>query len=275
MLALSMSAFRHKRTTRTMPPEVASLRLAASGRPRSESFRTVEDPELRRHCSQRMLHQPVMLPGQPPERPPPHPFPLGAAPIENTELPIQPLAQSIRLPRGTVAGILSCAGIGEPMTVPAGEDTAAIEDRHAPPAAGSWANEPRARAAQVAGSPDDPHTVFLITPFSAGRLAAIAQDHEISLRSCADRAHDARAPSPRPDRSAARPEHPFPRPAPHVETATIVRRGFRAVAPSISAARSAHRLSRNHLANCTDTQRGKRERRRTKPSAHATSKRPL
>lgn len=191
-----------------------------------------------------------MLAGQPPERPPPHPFPLGPAPVEDTGFPAQTLPKPVRLPCGTVAGIFARAGVGQPMAVSAGEDPAAIQDRHAPAAAHSRADEPGARAAQVACGSVDGDPVFLVAPFAAGRLTTIAQDHEVGLRSHADRSHDSAAPPPRPDRTAARPEHSLARPSPHVDGEAFLRRGLGPVAPTVSAARTAHGLSRNHLANC-------------------------
>jgi hypothetical protein len=54
-------------------------------------------------------------------------------------------------------------------------------------------------------------------------------------------------------RPIARPQHPFPRPAPHVQSAVIVGRRLRAIAPAVPATRAAH------MSNVSLPDRGRRK----------------
>ena len=170
---------------------------------------------------------------------PAHPFRLLAPSVQNARLPAQPRPKPVSSPCSTSTRILARAGIGEPIAAAAGEDAAAVEGRHAPPAADGRADEPGARTAEFARSVHDAHGILLILPLSVAATMPVDQDHAVSLGPQLDRGHGLTVARPLPSAPIARPQHIFPRPAPHVQSAVIVRCGLRAVAPAVPATRPA------------------------------------
>src|SRR2546421_5302491 len=68
-----------------------------------------------------------------------------------------------------------------PIAEPTGKDAAAVEDRHAAPAADSRANEPGARTAEVARRADDAHGILFVLQFLAAAAMPVDQDHAVVL----------------------------------------------------------------------------------------------
>src|SRR5580704_4164690 len=122
-----------------------------------------------------------MLRGQPLECTPAHPLRLATSAIQDARLPLQPRSEPVSSPCSTSTDILARAGIGELIAAPTGEDAAAVEDRHAPPAADRRADEPGAFASEVAWHAHDAHGIVLILPFSVATAIPVDQDHAVLL----------------------------------------------------------------------------------------------
>jgi hypothetical protein len=103
----------------------------------------------------------------------------------------------------------------------------------------------------MAGRAGDVDGIFLVLPLAPAAAMAIGQDHAVRLGTHLDRCHLLAVPQRLPSAAIARLQHALAHPAPHVEPAQLVRRRSGAVAPTVATAGSAHRLCRNHLANCT------------------------
>lgn len=102
-----------------------------------------------------------MFASQPLERPPPHPLWPRAIAVQNPSLPAKAFAYPLRPPHRPIDGALPRTRIGEPVTRPARECRAAIEDRHAASAPGHRANEPRPATAKVTRGSFETHRIAM------------------------------------------------------------------------------------------------------------------
>jgi hypothetical protein len=138
-----------------------------------------ERPELQHHRMQGSLDEPVVFGSQARECVPAHPLRLAALAVENAGFPIQARSEPVRAPCCASASVLARAGVGGPIAVPTGEDAAAVEDRHAPPAADGRANESGTPTAEFAQRAHDAPVPRLYVP----RLVSAVRARAARMRS--------------------------------------------------------------------------------------------
>ncbi len=102
--------------------------------------------------------------------------------VQDTWLPAKPPSDGVGAPCGSIIVRFPLARIGQPVTVPTGEDGAAEENRHAPPAPACRAAKPHPPPAKVAERPFQSDGVLHRLPLAA--IASASPRHE-ALRACA------------------------------------------------------------------------------------------
>ena len=127
-----------------------------------------------------------MLRGQPLEGVPVHPLGLPAIAVEDTRLPSQLVADSVRPPRHPVVARFPLAWVGQLVAVTTGEDAAAVEDRHTATATTGGAEEPRTFTAKIAGGPVEIDGIAFVLPIFAAAPVPIGENHPVRFSAHAD-----------------------------------------------------------------------------------------
>jgi hypothetical protein len=113
-------------------------------------------------------------------------WPAPARPLKDTRGPVQTFPHLLSFAHGPVAPAFTLGWIGQLVTVPAGKDRAAVENRGTPSAALRWTQESSPCAAKVTGGPVDLHRIADILPVATVFPCAIIQDNVVSRRRDAD-----------------------------------------------------------------------------------------
>lgn len=141
------------------------------------SLAASEKPQFRSQGVHRPSHELLMLCDEAVKGAAAHPLRFFAYRVDDSWFPSETCSEPVGAAYRAATRVFSGTGVGELMTVPAGDDSAPIRDRDSASASHCRADEPVAGAAKRARRSGDLDGVLLVLPVPAAFAMSVHQDH--------------------------------------------------------------------------------------------------